>query len=277
LIVSSNAGWLAVLETGSRIPTLIGINAVRAQSAPNENNENALDSRRKAMKATDVMTKDVVTVHPDASVKQIAETLAANAISAVPVVDGEGHLVGMVSEGDLLHRRETATERRRSWWLLLFGGNDILAQDYVKSHGQKASDVMTRHVLSVDENTSLGEVASLLDKAGIKRVPVLAGGRLVGILSRADLVRALVRAKQDEPFHGTRSDHEIQMDLDARMKREPWAGSLCIVTTVHDGTVDLLGLASSEDQRKGLIVLAQNIAGVKHVEDRLRVRSYAED
>jgi CBS domain-containing protein len=229
------------------------------------------------MKAADIMTRDVVTVHPGTSVKEIAETLAANAISAVPVVDGEGHLVGIVSEGDLLHRRETATERRRSWWLLLFAGNDILAQDYVKSHGQKASDVMTRHVLSVDETAPLENIASLLDKAGIKRVPVLAGGRLAGIVSRADLVQALVRAKQAEPGRGVRSDHEIQMDLDAQMKREPWADSLCIVTAVRDGTVELLGRAVSEDQRRGLVVLARNIAGVKHVEDRLLVRSYAED
>ncbi len=196
----------------------------------------------------------------------------------VPVVDREGHLVGIVSEGDLLHRRETATERRRSWWLLLFAGNDILAQDYVKSHGQKASDVMTRHVLSVDETTPLGEHRrACSDKAGIKRVPVLAGGRLAGIVSRADLVQALVRAKRDEPSRDVRSDHEIQMDLDAQMKREPWARSLCIVTAVRNGTVELLGRAVSEDQRRGLIVLAKNIAGVKHVEDRLLVRSYAED
>lgn len=229
------------------------------------------------MKAADLMTKDVVTVHPDTSVKKIAETLAAHAISAVPVVDPDGHLVGMVSEGDLLHRHETQTEHKRSWWLMLFAGNDMLAQEYVKSHAQRARDVMTRHVLSVDVSTPLGDIASLLDKAGVKRVPVLAGGKLVGIVSRADLVRALVRAKQNEPVGDVRSDHEIQMDLDARMKREPWAGSLSIVTTVRDGTVSLLGLAGSEDQRKGLIVLAQNTPGVKHVEDRLQVRSYAED
>lgn len=228
------------------------------------------------MKAADVMTKRVTTVHPDTSVKEIAETLVANAISAVPVVDRAGHLVGIVSEGDLLHRRETATERRRSWWLLLFSSGDLLAQDYVKSHGQKASDVMTRHVLSVDADAALGDVASLLDKAGIKRVPVLSGGKLAGIISRADLMRTLMRAKRDEPVTGVRSDHEIQMELDRRMKREPWADSICIVTTVHDGTVELLGLAGSEEQRKGLIVLAQDVPGVKHVEDRLKVGSYAE-
>lgn len=229
------------------------------------------------MKAADVMTRDVVTVHPDTSVKKIAETLAAHAISAVPVVDADGHLVGIVSEGDLLHRHETGTEERRSWWLLLFAGNDVLAQDYVRSHAQTAKDVMTRHVLSVDATTPLGDIASLLGKVGIKRVPVLADGKLVGIVSRADLVRALVRAKQNEPVAGVRSDHEIQMDLDAQMKREPWAGSLSIVTTVRDGTVTLIGLAGSDDQRRGLVVLARNTAGVKHVEDRLQVRNYTEN
>lgn len=228
------------------------------------------------MRVQDIMTSPVITATPEMPLRDVAELLVRHRISAVPVVDQAGKVVGMVSEGDLIHREETHTERRQSWWLELFTSDDALAQDYVKSHGRTAKDVMSRHVLSVDTSATPAHVASLLEKRRIKRVPVIEDGKLVGIVSRADLVRALVRAAPADAASGKHTDAEIQMALDAAIKNEPWTGSLTLVTTVNDGVVQLLGIARSDDERRALGVLARNIPGVVRVEDRLQFRTYAD-
>jgi len=145
------------------------------------------------MKATDVMATKVITVRPDTPVATIAEVLLANRISAVPVVNDKDVLVGIVSEGDLIHRVEVGTERHRSWWLELLTGKEILAHEFVMSYGRKAADVMTRPVISVQPDTPLGDIAALLEKHRIKRVPVASNGKIVGIVSRANLIQALVK------------------------------------------------------------------------------------
>jgi CBS domain-containing protein len=144
------------------------------------------------MRAMDVMTTNVITVGPDASVQEVAKTLSERGISGVPVVDADNRLVGIVSEGDLLHRVEMGTERRpdrtrrrRSWWLDTIASDEELARDYVKSHGRTAKDVMTPEVISVSDTTELSEIATLLETKRIKRVPVVKDGQLVGIISRA--------------------------------------------------------------------------------------------
>ena len=153
------------------------------------------------MHAIDVMTPGVITVQPDMSVQAVAKLLSERGISGAPVVDVADRLVGIVSEGDLLHRVETGTERptrrRRSWWLDTIASDQELARDYVKSHGRTAKDVMTREVISVTETTDLTEIAMLLETKRIKRVPVLREGQIVGIVSRANLVRALAVTKSD--------------------------------------------------------------------------------
>ena len=144
------------------------------------------------MNAADVMVSNVISVRSDTSVEKIAEVLLANRISAVPVVNDKDALVGIVSEGDLIHRVEAGTERHRSWWLELLTGKEILAHEFVKSHARKAADVMTHPVVSVKPDTPLGDIASLLEKHRIKRVPVVNNGKIVGIVSRANLIQALV-------------------------------------------------------------------------------------
>ena len=131
------------------------------------------------MNAADVMTSNVISVRADASVGEIAEILLTNRISGVPVVDDAGDLIGIVSEGDLIHRVEVGTERRRSWWLELLSSKQILAHEFIKAHARKAADLMTRHVITVRPDTPLSDLASLLDKHGIKRVPVTENGKLV--------------------------------------------------------------------------------------------------
>ena len=149
------------------------------------------------MNAADVMVSNVITVRSDAAVEQIAEILLTNRISAVPVVDESGRLVGIVSEGDLIHRVEAGTERHRAWWLELLSARDILEHEFIKSHARKAADLMTRPVITVQPDTPLSDLAALLEKHRIKRVPVVQDGKLVGIVSRANLIQALVRSGRE--------------------------------------------------------------------------------
>ena len=151
------------------------------------------------MRAIDIMTSEVITVGEEASVQRVAQLLAERGISAVPVVDGENRVIGMVSEGDLLHRTETGTERRRSWWLDMMSSTNKLAGDYIKSHSGKVKDVMTRDVIGVVDTTPVADIAVLLETNRVKRVPVVRDGKLVGVVSRANLVRALAMTVDEQP------------------------------------------------------------------------------
>src|SRR5262245_19266889 len=159
------------------------------------------------MHAIDVMTSEVISVDENATVPAVARLLAERGISAVPVIDRENRVIGIVSEGDLLHRAETGTERRRSWWLDMVSSTNKLAGEYIKSHSGKVKDVMTRDVLSVTEETS---VAVLLETNRIKRVPVVRDGKIVGIVSRANLVRALAMTITEEVGGADADDRMIR-------------------------------------------------------------------
>src|SRR5690349_2607147 len=143
------------------------------------------------MQAKDVMVAPVITAKPYFTVQHVAKLLSANHISALPVVDDDNRVVGMVSEGDLVHRAENSTERGRSWWLEMFADKDVLASRYVKEHGRQVSDIMTKKVVSASPDTSLKEIALLLERHRIKRVPIVQHDQLVGIVSRANLIQAL--------------------------------------------------------------------------------------
>jgi CBS domain-containing protein len=144
-----------------------------------------------AMKARDIMRCEVATVGPATPVTEIARLLLERRISGVPVVDAHGKVLGIVSEGDLLRRAETGTEIRRSWWLRLLADNAVLAGEYAKSHGRTAEEIMTRDVVTVTETTPVAEIAALLERRDVKRVPVVHRGKIVGIISRANLLHAL--------------------------------------------------------------------------------------
>jgi len=221
------------------------------------------------MKAADVMVSNVITVGPNARVEDVAKILLDNRISAVPVVSEMDELVGIVSEGDLIHRAEAGTERRRSWWLEYFCSKQTLAAEYVKSHSHKAVDVMTRRVITARPDTPLGEIANLLEKNHIKRVPITQGGRLVGIVSRANLLQALASQATKEVPAASPRDSEIRKKVIARLEAEPWRPSMLNVT-VRDGTVDLWGMVTSEQEKQAARVAAE-VAGVKAINNNLMI------
>ena len=225
------------------------------------------------MRALDVMTTDVITVNPETTVQEVAKLLAEKGISGAPVVDRSGQLVGIVSEGDLLHRAEIGTarrhrERRRSWWLDHFASE--AAREYVKSHGRTVRDIMTPNVVTVSEDTDLAEIAALLEARRIKRVPVLRDGRIVGIISRANLVRALGTAKGAPPREGEGDDRSIRGQLLANLGREEWARIWPEDVIVRDGVVHFwLTSDEPDEKRQALRVAAENIAGVRGVEEHI--------
>jgi CBS domain-containing protein len=225
------------------------------------------------------MTTGVITVHPDMSVQAVAKLLSERVVSWVPVVDVADRLVGIVSEGDLLHRVETGTERptrrRRSWWLDTIASDQELARDYVKSHGRTAKDVMTREVISVTETTDLAEIAMLLETKRIKRVPVLREGQIVGIVSRANLVRALAVTKSDA-VDAADDDRTIRAKLLAELmgqewfKTQDWFKIWAADVIVRDRVVHFwLAANQTEEERRALRVTAENIAGVQRVEEHI--------
>ena len=219
------------------------------------------------MQAADVMTVNVVSVDPEMPVQQIAKLLSDRGISGVPVVEKDGRLVGMISEGDLMRRVETGTQVRRSWWLEMLSTNTELASDYVKTHGRRARHVMTGKVVTVEETTPLVAIADLLERHRIKRVPVVRNGALVGIVSRANLVRALASGGGQPASARADADDVIRDKLLAELKRQTWAEASRGNVIVTAGVVHLWGTILSEEERQALRVAAENIPGVRAVED----------
>lgn len=224
------------------------------------------------MKASDVMVGKVITVEPDTTVHNVAKLLVKNGISAVPVVDSGGKIVGIISEGDLIRRSESATERRRSWWLESFTSESALAAEFVKANARKVADVMTRRVITAAPDTPLREIANLLEKHRIKRVPIVQNGKLVGIVSRANLVQALASLKAEPGAGATTDDETVRRTVVNRLSAQSWAHPSQINVIVQSGTVDLWGFVDSEDERKAVRVLAEGTPGVRAVNDHLNAR-----
>jgi CBS domain-containing protein len=221
------------------------------------------------MHARDVMISPVITVKPSTAVEEVARLFLEKKITAAPVVDDAGKLVGIVSEGDLLHRVEAGTERRRSWWLQAFVEDDTLAAEYVRAHGRKVSDVMSRSVIAAAPHTPLHEIATTMEKNGVKRLPVVENGQLVGIVSRSNLLQAVASGRK--LIEITPSDKAIRDRILASLKTQPWAHTGLLNVTVSDGVVDLWGMAESSTERKAIKVAAETAAGVRAVNDNLVV------
>ncbi len=223
------------------------------------------------MKARDVMTRAVRTASLTTPVAKLAQTMIARRISALPIVDRQRRVIGIVSEGDLLRRAEGGAARRRSWWSRLLAEPDARAREYVKSQGGLARDVMTREVVSVTEDTDVVEIADLMENWGIKRVPVVKAGKLTGIVSRRDLVRAVGRSKA--ATHARVHDAEIRDSLRRQLDAAPWLGTALVNFVVHRGKIELSGFVASEPQRQAIRVMAENLVGARAVKERVAIMS----
>ena len=219
------------------------------------------------MNASDVMTRDIVTVRRGGSIVGAIRLMLDNRVSGLPVLDDEGKVVGIVTEGDLLRRSETGTERHRPRWLEFLMGPGRIAEEYVRTHGRKVEEIMTRDLVSVTGDTPLDEVVQMMERRRIKRVPVLAGDLLVGMVSRADLLR--VARTLDEQPAATHGDDEILERIRAELAKAPWVPKDGVSITVTNGVVDLNGVILDEKEREALRVVAENSPGVKAVEDHL--------
>jgi len=220
------------------------------------------------MNAADIMTPDVITVHPDTPLDQVVTLMLADQISGVPVVLGDA-IVGIVTEGDLMRRVELGSEPRRSHLLELFTRVSPLAADYVRSHGRKASEVMTENVVTVEDTTLIADIARLLETRRIKRVPVLRDGKLVGVVSRANLLRALITRLLATP-PAFADDEQIRTELLTELCQHKWGAMIAqLDVTVENGVVNLWGVVHSQEQRMAVRVVAENTPGVRRVEDHL--------
>lgn len=219
------------------------------------------------MNAADIMTRPAVAVTPQTTILEAARLMLERRISGLPVV-ADGAVVGIVTEGDLLRRAETGTAVRRARWLELLLGPERLARDFVQAHARKVGEIMTRDIVSVAPQAPLSEVVGLMEKHHVKRLPVIDEGRLVGIVSRANLVRALAELLS-EPTSSAGGDEEIRRSILDAIAAEPWGPRFSVAVTVQDGIVDLSGSFAYDRERTALTVLAENTPGVKEVRDHL--------
>lgn len=217
------------------------------------------------MLVKDVMTKNVVTVTPETPVEAIAGLLLDHHISGVPVVNADGGVVGLVSEGDLMRRIAAPDAPRRSWWLELFAGSGFTAADYVKTHGTKARDVMTRDVASVPEDMPIGEVARMLEKRRIKRVAVLRDGKLAGIVSRANLLQGLAALPATRPETGA-DDQVLRARIFEALADVPGISASFINVIARDGQVSIWGVVDSEFEENAVRIAAESVVGEDHVD-----------
>lgn len=224
------------------------------------------------MRAKDIMTANVFSVRPDTSIREVAKLLLARRISAAPVIDDTKRLCGIISEGDLLRRHETGTERSRSWWTNLMSSTEVQADEYVRAHGLRAKDVMTSKVVTVDEDAPVGDIVDLLERRNIKRVPVVRGDRLVGIVSRSNLLQALVAALAETREGradriGEPDDTAIQKAIMAELTQNLSTTAAEVNVLVRDGVAHIWGVMDTEKERKAVEVMAENVAGVTAVEN----------
>ncbi len=215
------------------------------------------------------MTRKVIAVPPDMPVAEVAALLVEQRLSAVPVIDGMRHVVGIVSEGDLMRRPETETEAHQAWWFRAFAAPETLAAHYVASHGLRAKDVMTQKVVTIAPDASLGEAADLMERSRVKRLPVTREDRLIGIISRADLVRAFVAARP--AIVASEDDLAIRERLEDALEHERWVPFSDIYVTVLEHTAHLWGTVRSETQSDAIELLARRVPGVRNVKNHLAV------
>ena len=221
------------------------------------------------MRAKHVMSKGVVYVLADATVFEAAEIMVNAQVSAVPVIEEDGRTAGIVSEADLIYRSEIGTAPHKSWLQRLLSDDVTKAAGYIHSHSRRVRDVMTKKIVSVDEDTLLSDVAELMARHNIKRVPVMRDGITVGILSRANLVQALM-SREPAPSGPRPSDEQLRREVTKAIDTQPWCSPWPTNVVVSSGVVHLWGFTDSETVRKAYRVAAENVPGVRKVKTHMR-------
>jgi CBS domain-containing protein len=220
------------------------------------------------MIVADVMTRNCVTIAPEATVEDAVNLMLARGISGLCVVDRKGELAGMLTEGDLLRRDEIGTQRHRPWWLRLLASPARQAADFTRANGRHVRDVMTENVISIAQDAPLEDVVATMEKNRIKRLPVTDHGQVVGVVSRSDLLRALVsRVRTAEPL--ATDDRAIRTAILDALEAQSWAPLTTLNVTVAAGVVDLWGTITNDEERHGIRVIAENTNGVKEVHDHM--------
>lgn len=220
------------------------------------------------MKAKDIMTRPVISISPLETVETAARLMLDKRISGLPVINPSDRLVGIVTESDFLRRAEIGTERKRGKFLEFFLGSGTLAEEYAHAHGRKVSDIMTKEPVTISEDTALDETVALMEKHQIRRLPVMKNGRVIGIVSRSNLLHALANLVVDSPRSGV-GDYTIRDRILHAYSQQNWAAIGGLDVIVRDGVVDVWGIILDDRQRSAIIVLAENVPGVKIVRDHL--------
>ena len=221
------------------------------------------------MRAKDIMTESIVCVNVKETVFDAAELLLGAGVSAAPVVNDQGNVLGIVSEADLIHRAEIATTPRKSWLQRLLGGEATAARDFVSTHARKVADVMTREVVTASDDATLVELVELIEKHRVKRIPIVRDNKLVGVVSRANLLGALLSREPEAAVEPT-DDNQLRQAVVDAFDKQPWKSRWPVNVVVSDGAVHLWGFVESEDVRKAYRVAAENVPGVKKVRSHLR-------
>ncbi len=227
------------------------------------------------MNVSDVMNAQVRTALVTDSVSLAMRIMLGARVSGLPVVDGQGHLVGILTEGDLLRRAEVGTDHHRPRWLEILLGPRRMAQEYVDTHSRRVGDLMTGDVLTIDESAPLADAVALMEKHRVRRLPVTRQGKLAGIISRADLMRAFLLALPAEQAMAEAPDADIRLRIDEEMLRCPWITRSAVKVDVAQGVVDLSGVVTNGAMRDALRVLVENVPGVSGVRDKLVVEEPA--
>jgi CBS domain-containing protein len=219
------------------------------------------------MRARQIMTQQVITVGPDTSLVDAADTMLRHHISGLPVVDAAGKLIGIISEGDFIRRAEIGTQRERGRWLAFLVGPGRIAADFAHAHGRKVAEIMTPDPLIVTEDTSLDQVVRIMETKGIKRLPVTRGKQMVGIVTRSDFLAAVADLARNVPSRFAEDDR-IRSAVSTEIEQAAWRPCKLKVG-VRDGVVSLSGVVENENARRAAIVAAENVPGVKKVLDNL--------
>lgn len=216
--------------------------------------------------AKDIMSNRVASIPPDASARMAAKVMLKRKVSALLVLDSKRRLLGVISEGDLVHRIELDTRKKGAWWLNLLTPDRELARDYARAHGRKVADAMSRNVVTVSPDAKLPAIVALMDKHHIKRVPVVADGKPVGVVSRADVLAAFAKAALAANDQTPLSDADASAEIRKRLRKESWSDTALLNVAVERGVARVGGICASKAQADAIRALCEEVPGIRHVD-----------